>query len=685
MKILKKRNGIALVAVLTIMLITSLFIPVMFNLTDTSLMVAITGTDRQRSSYLARTICEMSVAAFKKFDSEEYTKIDPNAIDEISGKKLTELYTGLTAAEKAHYDKLIAEYNKLKSGEKDKILTDTVYMYSTTTTGTEYVKVVTRNGVEIENKISKKTYDELLRAYEDMTTKDEDPGYELRAYDNRTIEELVYATQGTDEYTTYSGDSDYTLVGSGYCEITYDNSTQYYKTITATQKVEELSSEEEYNDLVRILEERLKAGQTVDYSVSKKENKNVNFTAIATVKNITIRRSCVLVLQTYPGEEDWLVLGIEGMGTGGNQVFVDPKKASARIPIEYDQAVDNSYIKQTLLVYSAVGNMLIQPAKLTDKNKPLKDVNGNNILDANGNIVYDKASTGVNNSEFVLGIQPGLNTTPNDDPSFEVIDGMNYESSKEVSQMNNFVAFTSTNAIQVDMPINLLVNPCRANRLGDNITKTNGSLYKVMLFQAPTIQFNRSIDTMMSFYVPTNNSDARRMSSIVLMAPEDTPYNYYNEDRQKVVKAGMVYFQEDCYLWIIPYGEDGSASSWAGFLSETVYERDSDFTKIKIANAGDVYQFNADVMVNNERVGVSLTGYCLETEYIPNMEKYEDGEWWQIWSNTKTAIFANYMQGSFGGRDNPTYVKDDFKYFGNMKQDPIEVPEVDDYFTIWTD
>ncbi len=677
MKILTMRNGIALVAVLTIMLITSLFIPVMFNLTDTSLMVAITGTDRQRSSYLARTICEMSVAAFKKFDSEEYTKIDPADTD------AKDRYTGLTAEEKARYDVLIEEYNKLKNNQRDKILTNKVYMYSTTTTGTEYVKVVTREGVEIENKISAKTYEDLLIAYEQMKTNGEDPGYELRTYEGRTIEEIVYATEGTEEYVKYSGDASYKLIGSGYCEITYDNSVHYYKTITSTQKIEEVTKDQ-YDQLLSTLEQTLKNGNSVDYSISKKENKNVTFTSIATVKNITIRRSCVLVLQTYPGEEDWLVLGIEGMGTGGNQVFVDPSKASARIPIEYDTAM-GSYAKQTLLVYSAVGNMLIQPAKLTDKNKPLKDSNGNTVVDSNGNIVYETASSGVNNSEFVLGIQPGLNTTPNDDPSYEIIDGMNYESTEEVSQMNNFVAFTSTNAIQVDMPVNLLVNPCRANRLGDNITKKNGSLYKVMIFQAPTIQFNRRIDTMMSFYVPTNNSDARRMSSIVLMAPEDTPYNYYNEDRMTVVKAGMVYFQEDCYLWIIPYGEDGSASSWAGVLSETVYERDSDFTKIKIANAGDVYQFNADVMVDGERVGVSLTGYYLETEYIPNMESYEDGEWWEIWSNTKTAIFANYMQGAFGGRDDPTYVEDDFKYFGNMKEDPIEVPEVDDYFTIWTD
>ena len=144
-----------------------------------------------------------------------------------------------------------------------------------------------------------------------------------------------------------------------------------------------------------------------------------------------------------------------------------------------------------------------------------------------------------------------------------------------------------------------------------------------------------------------------------------------------------MYFAEDCYLWIIPYGEDGSASSWAGFLSETVYERDSDFTKIKIASAGDVYYFNSDIVVDGERVGLSLTGYYLETEYIPKMESYETGEWWQIWSNTKTAIFAKYMQGAFGEREK-TYVKEDFKKIGNMNEDTIEYPEVEDYVTIWT-
>ncbi len=684
MKILKTRNGIALVAVLVIMLLTSLFIPVIFNLSNTSIRIAIAGTDRQRSSYFARTICEMSVAAFKNFDSDPYTKIDPNEIDEETGKKLTELYTDLTEAEKATLDPLIAKFNELKTHSIESIDTQTIYMFEKAAKGPTYVKIVTRDGEQVETRISKKRYEELLILETSMRENDEDPGFTVKEYENGDTTAIVYAIAGTDEYTTYTDEnSGYTLIGEGKCTIKYDDSTHYYVTNNTTQAVEEVD-EDEYNAKLNAMLDPITGAVVNDtYSVSKEENKNMTFTADVTVKGIHTTRSCVLVLQTYPSDEDWVTLGIgevngKKVATGGNQVFVDPAKASARIPITYDTALsDGAYTKQTLLVYSAVGNMLIEPAKLYDKNKPIKD--------AGGNIVgYEEASTGVNNSEFVLGIQPGLNTTPNDDPTYEVIDAVNYNSSKEIAEMNNFVAFTSTNAIQVDMPVNLLVNPCRANRLGDNITKTNGSLYKVMMFQAPTIQFNRRLDMMMSFYVPTNNSKARRMSSIVLMAPESTPYSYYNSDRRQVVKAGMVYFEEDCYLWIIPYGEDGSASSWAGFLSETVYERDSDFTKIKIANAGDVYYFNSDVKVDGERVGLSLTGYFLEMVYIPQMNELEKKEGWKIWSNAKTAIFSSYMNGVFGEQDR-TYEKDDLKFFGNMKVNVIEPPEIDDYYVIWSD
>ena len=659
MKILKLRNGIALVAVMVIMLVTSLFIPVMFNLTDTSLRAAVIGTDRQRSSYFARTVTEMSVAAFKNFDSNEYTKIDP------ADTTARDNFPGISAEEKAQLNKLITAYNELKNHTRPYINTDRVFMYIKDTIGSEYFKVIERNGVEVEIPISFSDYEKLLIEYEAMVEALEEPDFEVREYKNRPIQIIDYATEGTAKHTTLEGDPTYTRIGEGACQITYDDSVQYFETDIATQKVTEIT-QTQYESKLSSLEGALATGATVSYSVSKKENKNVTFTTTATVKGITTKRSCVLVLQTYPSEEDWFVFGIESNGnqiaSGGNQVFVDPSKASARIPIEYDQSIGSSYIKQTLLVYSAIGNMVIKPVAF-------KDASGT------------EHSTGVNNSEFVLGVQPGLNTTPNNDPNYAIIDAVNYNSSTEVAQMNNFVAFTATNAIKVDLPVNLLVNPCRANRIGDG-SNPNGSLFKVMVFQSPVVQFNGRLDMMMSFYV-RGNEEARRMSSIVLAAPESTPYKYVNQERGKVVKAGKVYFAEDCYLWIIPYGEDGSASSWAGFLSETVYERDSDFTKIKIASAGDVYYFNSDIVVDGERVGLSLTGYYLETEYIPKMESYETGEWWQIWSNTKTAIFAKYMQGAFGEREK-TYVKEDFKKIGNMNEDTIEYPEVEDYVTIWT-
>ena len=66
------------------------------------------------------------------------------------------------------------------------------------------------------------------------------------------------------------------------------------------------------------------------------------------------------------------------------------------------------------------------------------------------------------------------------------------------------------------------------------------------------------------------------------------------------------------------------------------------------------------------------------------MEKLETGEWWDIWSNAKTAIFSSYMNGVFGEQDR-TYEKDDLKFFGNMKVNAIEPPEVDDYYVIWSD
>ena len=75
MKILTKRNGIALVAVLTILLVLTLLLPVMFNMTEDALSSAVSGEDRQKASYYARSMVEMTVSAFEDlYDAAEEDK-----------------------------------------------------------------------------------------------------------------------------------------------------------------------------------------------------------------------------------------------------------------------------------------------------------------------------------------------------------------------------------------------------------------------------------------------------------------------------------------------------------------------------------------------------------------------------------------------------------------------------------
>ncbi|MBE6814591.1 MAG: hypothetical protein E7522_03975 [Ruminococcaceae bacterium] len=687
MKILKARNGIALVAVLTIMLISSMFIPVMFNLSDTSLMIAVKGTDRQRASYLARTVTEMSVAAFKKFDSIENAQLTSEQRTVRNG------------------------IDELLNGTRDKIEAEPIAMFSRKEEGTLYYKVV--NGVRTP--VSEADYQVLLQARIDILDNGGTPTYSLEIESSRPpedpnkivyVEKLYYSQVGSQDYNDKKAEnSGFTYLGEAQCILTYEGGTKYYKKWTSDDgnghfagDVEELDKQK-YDSEVQTYTADIIAGNTIHYELSSVDSKNVYFKSTATVNGISATRSCVLVLQTYPTEENWLQFKPE---SGGNQIFVDPDKATTRVPIEYDRGGDSfkDYQGQSLLVFSSIGNMIISQGEVIEYQK---DSAGQYIKDANGNKIPLKThGSGLNNSQFVLGVEPGLNTTPNNDPTFAIIDGANYDSNSDVAQMNNFVAFASTKAIRVDLPVNLLVNPCRANRLGDGRNK-NASLYKILMFQAPDIIFEGSVDMMMSFYVPSNNQDARRMSSVVLNAPSSTPYHYEHDD-YGTVKAGRVFFAEDSYLWIIPYGDDGSASSWSGFLSETVYERDSDFQKIKIANAGDVYYFNAEVTQTRDVtdaegngvdsdgdgvtdtitdfVGFSLTGYILETKYLPNYQDENSKKWWNVWNNTQAAIFGAYMEGQL---KDSTYVEDDFHYIGNLNDGVslIEYPEVDDYYVIW--
>lgn len=664
MKILKARNGIALMAVLVIMLITSLFIPVMFSMSDTSVSIAVKGTDRQRASYLARSVTEMSVAAFRKVDSKATNNAE------------------LTSEQAAFMEqiKIISDVNHENFAPGKSINSQTIYMLSKTESG---------------------------------------------------VEDIRY-TSDTTERDNLIDDEKYILIGEATCTITFDGSVHYYEIDNETNAKTEINKAANENDpmnkkdlakrdkkyieeILPDFNEKAMAG-TADYTLTKVQNKNLIFTSVAEVNKIKATRTCFLVMKTEPSKDDWVVFGIEGEdNTGGNQVFVDPNKATSVVPISYsNEMIDAEYQRQPLLVYNCVGNMIIEPTNFKDVNDQIDS--GEDEENRDG-----RTTVGVNGSKLVLGVQPGLNTAPDNDPSYNVLQGVNYDEQikgedknengvlddgedkndngkldKDGVRYNNFVAFGATNAIRVGMPVNLLVNPCRAYRFGDmgvsfsggvQVYDPNASLFKIMIFQAPVIQFTGRTDMMMSFYV-RGDEKARRMSSIILTAPDSTPYSYYNEDRGKSVKAGMVYFEEDCYIWIIEYGDDGSSKDMA-----TVYNRDSDFLIKKIANKGDVYYFNTEVeqvdckcpegqtecTCDSKKVGLSLTGWYLETKFLDGLN--EEQKWWDLWGETKEELFRYYLSTK-----ERTYYEDDFYYLGNVNaQNTVySSPQIEDYYVVWT-
>lgn len=657
MKILKARNGIALVAVLAIMLITSLFIPAMFNLSDASLYSAVKGTDRQRALYFSRTITEMSVASF--------TKIDHKSSGD--NPQLTQGETDFMNAIKNLSDSDSNDYKPY-----GKIETETIYMLSRTVDGEEDIKY---------------------------------------ASDETTKNDLVSAG--------------YAIRGEGSCTITFDGTVNYYEVYGDGTKIEfnkaadpndpmnksDLAKREKiYNNLIREVDETTgkpkldSEGNVIDgsytkavkegkaeYTLSKVVNKNLVFTSIATVNGIKAEKQCVVVMKVTPSQEDSLVFGSPEIGnSGGNQVFVDPNKATAIVPIKYGPTFEGIQ-NQPLLVYSCMGNMVINPHNFLYTSP---DGKGGVTPDANGRV-----SSGANGTDLVLGVQPGVNYAENNNPTSDSIDGVNYNEQKDGVQYNNFVAFAASNAIRVELPIDLMVNPCRTGKYagdlkldvgGDKFVDVsfppNVSLYKIMILQAPEIQFAGETRIMASFYKVPN--DAKRMSSIVLTAPENTPYAYYNEERKKTVKAGMVYFEQDCVLWVIDYGNNGRSdnSVWGNTIYRQKEDTDpekTDFKKITVAEAGDVYYFNAEVPATGidgsaETIGLSLTNYTIETKYAEELKKNDSNS---FWNNMKNELAASYLN-----QQDKTYVKDDMFYLGNIYEvgSGFDVPPIENYYVVWT-
>ena len=644
MKILTKKNGIALVAVLTVLLVLTLLLPAMFTMAESATKSAMRGQDTQRASYLARTMVEMSVGAFQEvYDAAEdeiEQGINPDS-DKYQGSNLYKL--------DCFYAQKSMEVNKL-------------YMY--------------RN-------------DSVPYSEEWDENKEEDK----EAIDRYEKYGLVYSTVGPNEDNTQTVavpnengtgtvNKVCTFIGEATCDVTYDDTHEYYKTeYNATDKSYKTLKidKAEYDSA-----DKTSTDETAP-QYSKIEKKNVEFVASATVNGKGFERRCTLVLPTKPAEQNWIVPA----SIDSNQIFVDSSKATSvkNIKIPDSFFVDDDAVKgQKMYIFSCIGNMVITTEGMTIKDENGKNVDYNKYIEQHPEYPNQL-------SDFSLGVYPKTTTRdPENDPNFACVATNNMRSWSKNAQKDNFVAFTATNGIQVDMPVNLLINPCRTGRIGDGLD-SNQSLYKLLYFQAPVIVFNESVNSFISLYQKTSifasllDYNAFRMSSIILTAPQSTPYSYYHKSRGKTVKAGMVYFMEDAYVWLVPLTENGS--NWK---TQTVYYKGEDIILYKFANAGDVYLFNTEVettisrTVNGQQTsdkypaGFSMTNYFMDVLYAEDETDTNNLEWWQFWSWIQEGIYGAVSDAV---RDKD-YVKEDLKYVGNVRTGDLNsTPVIDDFYVIW--
>ncbi len=661
MNILTKRNGVALIAVMAVLLVLTLLLPLMFTMSENAMKTAMKGTDELKASYLSRTMLEMSVAAFQQFydEADEGSLVKPGATDALSLKRV------------ATYEKY-KEFTNTETPVAQRTATgQTVYMHQKegTQAATMPIKPVKKdNQTEAQYAAELAEYNQAYETFKGYVTYNK----------NETSSEGFF------------------LVGSADCTMVYSDETKYYK--VAANGSTTLITENEYNIGIANQTASIEIGKPIPEQYSKIQTKSINFLSSATVNGKTVTRKCIMVLPTKPAEQSWIVPA----NFESHQIFPDVAYSSGRTTINYTEgalAVDKKAASQPLYTFSCVGNMVLTTANL--KIKVTQDMHNDYLggtaaaakPDAlgpvGGYITYEDYLNHVRLGNFLphikpydisvysLGLHPETGTRePDADPTFNCLRTYNMNSWAKDAQKDNFVAFTATNGIQVDMPVNLVLNPSRTNRIGDGLSD-NSSLYKVLVFQAPNIVFKKEVNSLMSLNV---EDGAYRMTTIMFAAPDNTPYSYANGSRgSQMVKAGKVFFQDDVYIWLIPFEDRGS-----GYKTQTVYYKNKDIILYKVANAGDVYYFNAEVPVTlnqkEETAGFSLTGYFMDVIYRNNAGKMSLNNWWNVWGNAKQALFNNLLNVT-----EPTYKKDDFKKIGNIYDGTYSepVPVVDDFYVVW--
>ena len=631
MKILTSKNGIALVAVLTVLLVLTLLLPAMFTMTEAATKSSVKAQTEQQASYLARSTVEMAVLAFEecydkyKADKDNYEQQKANATNPESVVK-SEFCIA--------YEKFAKPDGSMKANR--------VYMYTK--------PFLNADGVEYIPDKDDPAQQDAWELYEDSA--------------------VVYNITGETP-------SDYTLFGYADCDITYEVVAEYYRIHTNDGSMELLVPQDDGNGNIKTPEQQYnqilgdyKPGSGGD-TCHKVERTQVRFTAVATVdgkKYNAFSRSCLVILPTNPVENNWLA----PTKIAGNQIFADTTKATGMSELSYTKDFtginggggSDGAIDQILYSFSSSGNMVISTKGLDGKQFDL-----------------DRLS---------LGVEPVTKTkNPENDPDFNCLATNNMKEWAGEVQKDNFIMFSSPTGIQVDMPVNLLINPCRTMRIGDGISP-NQTLYKLLVFQAPEILFKGKVNSMVSLWkmggiesvfdaLLGDGYDARRVTSIILAAPENTQHSYVNEGRgNSVVKAGKVCFMEDAYIWLIPVTERGSS-----YKTQTVYYKNSDIEMHKIANAGDVYYFNAEVATQDGKnsTGFSMSAYFMDVKYpeIIGDKKYG----WDLWKAIREQGFG-FAQKTFIP---VTYVEEDFKWIGNIytgeNLSELEISSADDIVVVW--
>ncbi len=670
MHILSKRNGIALMGVLTVLLVLTLLLPVMFTMSTSAVKDAVKGQDGQRASYLARTMAEMAVSAFQEvYDEAEQEKKNGN----INGSSTTQLNR-------------FYEDTTMNAG--------TLYMFRRTSADYKWTEAPT----------DKDDYEEWLeKQYEACFYSTKAPSATIGEYQYDEVYTVAVANEedsGTHNVEGY-------FIGQATCEITYDGEPEYYKVTNTTVDGEVVYNEpepctkEEYTTFIQS-----KTGEGVTITATevkyiKVENRQVEFVATGVVNGKSAQRRCIAVLPTKPAEQSWIVPAeIES-----NQIFVDSTQASS-VTVLSNVDTNESSQNQPVYIFSCLGNMVLSTDELTFKITSAMKLDWNIVKGGDfattvgevGDYISYKdyaeyyrlgyfltMDAPANISDYSLGVHPITTTrNPENDPNFNCVKTNNMASWARSAQRDNFVAFTATNGIKVEMPINLLINPTRTGRIGDGVSE-NKSLYKVMYFQSPTIVFKGEVNTFVSLYQNTTlgliNPDynGNRMSTIVLAAPENSPYSYYNEDRGTNVRAGRVYFMEDAYVWLVPFSENGS-----DYNTQTVYYKGSDIILYKFANAGDVYLFNAEVsndgQDSSETQGFSITNYFMDVIY--NHTETDNNNWWNIWNSMMQWIFDTYRDKVTS--QTATYLPNDLYYEGNVNESPSFAPPANDgLYIVW--